>query len=291
MASTAEILDQLRAKTDPGNLEGMARYGMSVDRRLGVSVREMRRIAKTTGKDHELAIALWRTGFAEARILASMLAAPEALTERDMEAWVQDLDSWDVCDQVGMNLFEKTPLARRKIIEWSGREEAFVKRAAYALIACLAWHDRRATDEEFLAWLPVIRHGATDERNFVKKAVSWALRHIGKRNPRLNKAAIRTARELRRLDSKAARWIAAEAIRELEDEGTQRRLRAAAATRRRPASAGRCGHRSGDLRRVVTAPQSDGSVLWPPLTSGCPSADASPRLDAGEPTGRLNPIR
>jgi 3-methyladenine DNA glycosylase AlkD len=212
----------------------MARFGMSVEGRLGVSVPVLRRIARATGRDHRLALALWQTGIAEARILASMVADPEALTERQMEAWVRDLDSWDVCDQACMNLFEKSRLARRKILEWSVREETFVKRAAFALIACVAWHDRDAPDEEFLAWLPLIARGASDDRNYVKKAVSWALRHIGKRNIRLNAAALRAARALRRLDAKSARWIGADAIRELSAEATRPRIRRAAAPRRPP---------------------------------------------------------
>ena len=224
MRSVAGILDRLKAEADPASLEGMARFGMAIEGRLGASVPVMRRIAKETGKDHALALGLWKTGVAEARIVAAMLAVPEALTEQDMDAWVKDFNSWDVCDQVCMNLFGKTPFARRKILEWSEREAEFVKRAAFVLIACLASHDKQAADGDFLALLPVIVRGATDERNFVKKAVSWALRGIGKRNLRLNGAAIRTAKAIRRLDSKAARWIAADAIRELEDEKTQRRL-------------------------------------------------------------------
>jgi 3-methyladenine DNA glycosylase AlkD len=184
----------------------------------------MRRIAKAAGKDHALALGLWETGIAEARIVASMVAVPEQLAEEQMEAWVRDFDSWDVCDQVCMNLFEKTPLALRKIVEWSTRDEEFVKRAAFALLACVAWHRREMTDEELIAFLPVIKQGATDQRNFVKKAVNWALRTIGKRNRSLNQAAIQTAREIQLLDSKSARWIAADALRELESEKTQARL-------------------------------------------------------------------
>lgn len=223
-SSATEILAQLREKADPANLTGMAHFGITVERRLGIPVPEMRRIAKAAGKNHAVALELWETGIGEARIVASMIAVPEELTEEQMEAWVKDFDSWDVCDQVCMNLFEKTPLARRKIVEWSSREEEFVKRAAFALLACVAWHDRRATDEEFIAFLPVIKAGATDHRNFVKKAVNWALRTIGKRNLALNRAAIGTAKEIQRLDSKAARWIAADALRELESKKTQQRL-------------------------------------------------------------------
>ena len=225
MPSPAEILNRLKAKASPAQLEGMARFGMAVEKRLGVSVPDMRLIAKETGKDHKLAARLWKTGIAEARIVASMIAVPEALTEKEMESWVKDINSWDVCDQVCMNLFEKTPFAWQKIGEWSEREGEFVKRAAFALIACLAWHDKQAADEDFLRLLPIIQRGSTDERNFVKKAVNWALRNIGKRNPRLNKAAIKAAKEMQRTDSRAACWIAADAIRELEGAGVQKRIR------------------------------------------------------------------
>ena len=153
-----------------------------------------------------------------------MIGDPLRVTERQMEEWVRDFDSWDVCDQVCSNLFWRSRLARRKIVEWSSREEEFVKRAAFALLACLVWQDKRATDEELIAFLPVIRVGATDERNFVKKAVNWALRTIGKKNRVLNQAAIETAREIQRLDSKAARGIASDALRELEGEKVRERL-------------------------------------------------------------------
>jgi len=141
-----------------------------------------------------------------------------------MEEWVKDFNSWDVCDQVCMNLFDKSPLAWKKVYDWSRREEEFIKRAAYSLIACLAWHDKKAGDEEFLKFLPLIQQGSTDERNFVKKAVNWALRGIGKRNPFLNRQAIKTAKEIQKLDSKAARWIATDAIRELESPAVRKRL-------------------------------------------------------------------
>ena len=225
MASTAHILDQLKAKANPNNLEGMAKFGMAVKKRLGVSVPEMRRIAKETGKNHTLALKLWKTDIAEARIVAALVAVPEELTEKDMDAWVKDINSWDICDQVCMSLFEKTLRARQKIIEWSEREEEFVKRAAFVLIAGLACHDKQATDQEFIGFLAIVKRGATDERNFVKKAINWALRNIGKRNSRLNKTAIKMAKEIQHLDSKAARWIAADALRELEGEKIQQRLK------------------------------------------------------------------
>jgi len=225
MASLEEVLRRLNEKARPDQLEGMARYGMAVEQRLGVSVPDLRTLAKELGKDHELALKLWKTGIAEARIVAAMIDDPQKLTEEQMEDWVKDIDSWDVCDQLCMNLFEKSPLAWKKIINWSSREEEFVKRTAFSLIACIAWHDKKAEDSKFIELLPVITRGATDERNFVKKAVNWALRNMGKRNQSLNKAAIEAARDIQQLDSKSARWIARDAIRELESEAVQRRLK------------------------------------------------------------------
>lgn len=224
MVSVKEVLDKLMEKADSKQLEGMARYGMATGKRLGVSIPNLRKIAKESGKDHNLAVDLWKTGITDARILASMVDEPEKLTEKQMEEWVRDFDSWDVCDQVCMSLFEKTPLAWKKIYEWSTREEEFAKSAAYALIACQAWHNKEASDTEFIELLPIIKRGATDERNFVKKAVNWALRNIGKRNFNLNKAALKTAFEIRKIDSKTARWIASDAIQELESEDVKRRL-------------------------------------------------------------------
>ena len=225
MASVEEVLKRLSSAARPDQLAGMARYGMAIERRLGVSVPELRKIARELGRDHQLALDLWQTGIAEAKIIAALVGEPEKLTEAQMEAWVKDINSWDVCDQVCMNLFEKVSLAWQKIVDWSEREEEFVKRTAFSLMACLAWHDKKAKDEKFIELFPVIIQGATDERNFVKKAVNWSLRNIGKRNPNLNKAAIEIAQEIQRLDSKAARWIASDAIRELKSEAVQLRLK------------------------------------------------------------------
>jgi 3-methyladenine DNA glycosylase AlkD len=219
-----EIIQRLKSLSDPAAVEGMARFGINPENTYGVSVPNLRQIAKEAGKDHALAQELWKSSIHEARILASMVDDPKLVTEEQMEAWVKDFDSWDVCDQVCMNLFDKTPLAWRKVSDWSEREEEFVKRAAFALIACLAWHDKQAKDEKFIELLPVIVSGATDERNFVKKAVNWALRNVGKRKLSLNQAALETARKIQQLDAKAARWIAADAIRELSGEAVQKRL-------------------------------------------------------------------
>jgi 3-methyladenine DNA glycosylase AlkD len=225
MVTVIEILKILNDNADPTQLKGMSRYGMSVDKRLGVSIPVLRALAKLTGKDHKLANDLWQTEIDEAKILASMIDNPAELTEQQMDEWVKDFNSWDICDQVCMNLFEKAPFARKKIYDWSYREEEFVKRAAYALIACLAWHDKKAEDEQFIEMLPVVVYGATDERNFVKKAVSWALRHIGKRNQNLNAAAIETANNLLKMESKSARWIANDALKDLQRESVQKKFK------------------------------------------------------------------
>jgi 3-methyladenine DNA glycosylase AlkD len=224
MASVKDVLDRLKSKAKPEQLPGMAKYGIMVEKRLGVAVPDMRKLSKELGRDHKLALDLWRTGIAEARIVAGMVGDPAKLTEEQMEEWVKGIDSWDVCDQVCMNLFEKNQLAWKKIIDWSEREEEFVKRTAFSLIACLAWHDKQASDEQFIELFPIIIREATDERNFVKKAVNWALRNIGKRNLNLNQAALEAAKEIKRLDSKTARWIAADAIRELESDPVRSRL-------------------------------------------------------------------
>ena len=225
MASVKDVLDKLQSMAQPGHLAGMTKYGMTVEQRLGVSVPDMRKLAKEIGRDHKLALDLWSTGIVEARIVAAMVGDPDKLTEEEMEDWVKGINSWDVCDQVCMNLFEKNQLAWKKIVDWAEREEEFVKRTAFSLLACLAWHDKKASDDKFIDLLPLIIRGATDERNFVKKAVNWALRNIGKRNLNLNRAAVNAAKEIQRLNSKAARWIASDAIRELESDAIQNRLR------------------------------------------------------------------
>jgi 3-methyladenine DNA glycosylase AlkD len=227
MATLEEALQKLHAQARPDQVAGMARFGMAAEGRLGLSVPAMRRIAKELGRDHRLALKLWKTGSPEARMVASMIADPEKLTESQMDAWVRDFNSWDVCDQVCQNLFERSPYAWRKIRAWATREEAFVRRAAFALLACLAWHDKEAGDARFIQALALIKRAATDERNFVKKAVNWALRNIGKRNLALNRAAIAAAREIRQTDARAARWIAADALRELAGPAVQRRLKRA----------------------------------------------------------------
>jgi 3-methyladenine DNA glycosylase AlkD len=218
------ILDRLRALANPDNVAGMARYGINTQGTLGISIYTLRPIAKEIGRDHALALALWDSGIHEARILASYIDDPLQVTEAQLERWVVDFDSWDVCDQV-CDLFGRTPFAYQKSLEWSARNDEFVKRAAFALMAELAVHDKKAPDEKLAQFLPVIAREATDERNFVRKAVNWALRNIGKRDRHLNELAIETAQQIRQIPSKAARWIAADALRELTGEKVQARLR------------------------------------------------------------------
>jgi 3-methyladenine DNA glycosylase AlkD len=226
MATLEEALAQLHAAAHPDQLEGMARFAIVGSNRLGLSVPEMRKIARELKPDHELALALWQTGIPDAMMVASMIDDPGLLTDSQMEEWVSDFMSWDVCDQVCGSLFDKSPLAWSKVAAWSDRPEEFVRRAAFALLACLAWHDKSAPDEKFVALLPITVRASTDDRNFVKKAVSWALRSIGKRNPELNAAAIQTANQIGQLNCKPARWIALDALRELRSETVQRRIAA-----------------------------------------------------------------
>jgi len=219
-----KIMEELRSMAKPGKLEDMARFGIKGDKRLGISMPELRKAGKSIGKDHGLALKLWATKIPDAMILAALVDDPEKVTEQQADSWVKDLDSWDVCDQLCMNLFDRVPFAGKKIREWSKRDEEFVKRTSFALIACIAWHDKKASDDMLTGFFPVIKSGATDERNYVKKAVSWALRHIGKKNLSLNKKALKLAREIKNINSKPSRWIASDVIRELESEAVQKRL-------------------------------------------------------------------
>lgn len=220
-----KYLKQLRSFSDPQAVAGMARFGINPDNTLGVSIPILRKMAKEIGKNHALAQQLWSSGIHEARILAGMVDDPGEVTVEQMERWAADFDSWDVCDQVCSNLFDKTRFAYEKAHEWSRRKEEFIRRAGFVLMAVLSVHDKDAGDEKFLEFMPLIKNGAGDDRNFVKKAVNWALRQIGKRNMDLNKAAIKTANDILKMDSKSARWIASDALRELTDKKTQMKLR------------------------------------------------------------------
>jgi 3-methyladenine DNA glycosylase AlkD len=219
-----EVIARLESLANPVSVAGMERYGINPTNTLGISIYILREIAKEIGKDNALADELWASGIHEARILASYIADPGKTTEERMESWAADFDSWDVCDQVS-GFFEETPFAYQKAVEWSARHEEFAKRAAFAIMAGLTVHDKKADDSQFEQFLAIIIRESSDDRNFVRKAVNWALRNIGKRNRRLNEKAIATARQIQQIDSQSARWIAADALRELTAEKIQSKLR------------------------------------------------------------------
>ncbi|MEA2556921.1 MAG: hypothetical protein QOG88_459 [Actinomycetota bacterium] len=220
------VLAELHAAADPSRKPGMARVGINIERAIGVKIPDCRRIAGPQHGDHALALALWKTGVHEARITAGMVDRPEDVTDDQMEAWVEDFDSWDLCDQVCGNLFSKTGSALSTARRWCARDEEFVKRAGYAMIAERAAWGVGVSDAELLRQLPLIRRGATDERNYVKKAVSWSLRQIGKRNIALNQAAIEEAERIEAIGTRVARWVAKDALRELVSDQVQAGLRA-----------------------------------------------------------------
>jgi 3-methyladenine DNA glycosylase AlkD len=227
-----EVVADLRARRDPKALAGMARYGIRIDAACGVSIPELRALGKRILAElgrrdparHTFALGLWATGIHDARLLAGMVDLAEMVTVDQMDAWVLDLDSWDVCDQVCNNLFVDTPFAWDKALEWSERAEEFVKRAGFALMACLAVRMKDAPDERFLPLLAAIEREAADERNYVKKAVNWALRQIGKRNPALHAQAVTVARRIAASGSRSGRWVASDALRELQGEVVGRKL-------------------------------------------------------------------
>ncbi len=215
---------RLRAHARPDQLAGMARFGLTGEGRLGLSVPVMRQLGREIGRDHGLALQLAASGVPDAQILAAYLAEPARLTVAEMNAWVASLAAWDTCDQACGNAFVRSPLAWGRVSVWAARRPEFERRAAFALLAALAVHDKAAEDARFVAALPLIEAAADDERNFVKKAVNWALRQIGKRNAVLREAAIACAEILRERHSRSARWIAADALRELRARPNPDRL-------------------------------------------------------------------
>lgn len=219
------IIKTLKTHANKKNVEGMARFGIRGKNVLGEpSIPVLRKMAKETGKNHALALELWNSEIHEARILAGYLAEPEKATDKLLEKWASDFDSWDLCDQVCGNFFDKTKYAHSMALEWSGRKKEFVKRAGFVLMASLSVHDKTAEDGRFFKFFRPIKKESVDERNFVKKAVNWALRQIGKRNKRLNAAAIALAEEILLIDSKSARWIANDALRELRSDSVRKKL-------------------------------------------------------------------
>jgi 3-methyladenine DNA glycosylase AlkD len=212
------------------NREGLARYGIPSDRALGVSMADVQALAKRLGRNHELADALWATGCYEARLLTAYVDEPARVTSAQMDRWCRDFDNWGICDTLCFALFDRTPHAWTKVAQWAGKRDEFVRRAAFALLASLAGHDKSASDARFLDSLPRIERAAGDERNFVKKGVSWALRRIGRRNAALHAAAVTLARRLAASPQPAARWVGKDALRELTHPAVIRRLGAGGRT-------------------------------------------------------------
>jgi len=227
MTTAAQVryaLAWLERRGTKRNREGMARYAITAPKVFGVSMATMQALARELGRDHALAEALWQTGWYEARMLTAFVDEPERVTAAQMDRWARDFDNWAICDTLCFKLFDRTPHAWRKIHQWSTRREEFVKRAAFALLASVALHDKQAPDEPFLESLALIERAAEDERNFVKKGVSWALRAVGRRNQALNTAAIETARRLAGSAAPAPRWVGKDALRELSGIVVQRQL-------------------------------------------------------------------
>lgn len=224
-----EIIKRLESLGSPDNVAGMARYGIVTKKAFGVSAPDLKQLAKEAKKQtkdrHALAVELWKTGIHDARAVAYLIDDPKQVTEKQMEAWVKDFDNWAICDSCCGTLFDKTPFAYKKAFEWSERSEEFIKRAGIALMAWLAVHDKKADDEKIAAFLPVLERYSDDDRNFIKKAVNWSLRQIGKRNLNLNKLAVECAERIKLQNTKSARWIAADALRELKSEKVIERLR------------------------------------------------------------------
>jgi 3-methyladenine DNA glycosylase AlkD len=223
--TTNQVIAELRKNGNKENLEGMKRFGINANKAFGVNVPVMRALAKVIGKNHELALELWESGYHEARHVAAMIDDPKLVTKAQMNKWVRDFNSWDICDGTCSNLFRKTPYAIEKIFEWCEKKDEYVRRAGFSLMCYVAVHHKTRDDEEFLEFFPLIKKYSVDERNFVKKAVNWALRQIGKRSRFLNEEALKVAKEIQALDSKSAKWIASDAIRELTNPKILARLK------------------------------------------------------------------
>jgi 3-methyladenine DNA glycosylase AlkD len=218
--TSRQIVAKLKSLKNKRNIDGMARFGIKGKNILGIAKPTLDKMAREIGKNHSLALSLWDSKIHEARLLAALIDQPEEVSSSQMDSWVKDFDSWDICDSCCCHLFDRTKLAYRKALQWSRRKREYEKRAGFVLMAGLAVHDKKTGDEIFLSFLPVIRREAGDKRNFVKKAVNWALRQIGKRNQRLKKAAIREAVRILKMNNSSARWIASDALRELSNRKT-----------------------------------------------------------------------
>jgi len=220
-----QIISEIKKLGTKKNVLGMAKFGIRPKVKVcGTSIVDVRKIAKRAGRNHQLALRLWNSGFHEARHLANLVAEVDKLTKAQMNKWIKDFDSWDICDQTCSNLFDKVPWAHEWAISLTKRKPEFEKRTGFVLMATLSVHDKKAGNKDFIKFFSYIKKEAIDERNFVKKAVNWALRQIGKRNINLNKQAVKLAREIKKIDSRSAHWIANDAIRELTSEAVQKRL-------------------------------------------------------------------
>jgi len=218
------VITKLKKLSSKSTRDGMSRYGLPSDNALGVPVGKMQTLAKEIGRNHELAEGLWKTGIYEARMVAAFLDEPNMVTTAQMDRWCGDFDNWGIVDTVCFKLFDQTPHAWKKVVQWSKKQDEFQKRAAFALLACLGVHDKKATNQQFLACLPLIEEAATDERNFVKKGVSWALRVIGRRNVALNESCVELAERLAASTNATARSLGKEALREFKGSVVARRL-------------------------------------------------------------------
>ena len=225
MMNADEVLAELHAHANPKNSASMAKFGIASTNTLGISVPTLRAIAKRVGRDHDVAVALWESGIHEARSLACMVEDPATVKRKQLESWVRDIDSWDVCDGFAFDLVRRTSHAHTLILQWSNSKHEFTKRAAFATIAGLAVHDRHAPNANLLRYLPLIEQASDDDRNFVWKAVNWALRQIGKRNRACNAAAIASAERIIATNTRAGRKIANDALRELRSDAVQERLK------------------------------------------------------------------
>ena len=232
-----EVVAQLRARASDQVKKGMARYAIPSVKALGIPVGVLKSMGKRLGRSHALAAALWETDIYEARLLATFVDEPDLVTAAQMDAWARKFDNWAVCDTACFALFDRTPHAFSKVTAWASRREEFVKRAAFALLASLSVHDKAASDEAFLRCLPLVERAASDERNFVMKAVNWALRSVGKRSPVLHAEALSISRRLAALPEPAPRWVGKNALRELESASVLRRLKARGAVKARASRA------------------------------------------------------
>lgn len=224
--TAAEAVAWLKARGNPKFRAGLARYGLPTEKAFGLSVATIKQYAKTRGRDHDLAVALWKTGWTDARMLAAMVGDPDRVTAAEMDAWCREFDSWGIVDTVCFTLWDRSPLAWKKATQWVKRKPEFERRAGFVLMACLAAHDKTAEDQRFLEFLSLIEKGSDDERNFVKKGVSWALRHIGHRNAKLHAAAIKTATRLAASDDATRRWVGKDALRDLTRPAVIRKVTA-----------------------------------------------------------------